>query len=189
MNRDLLAFCTSETIPLDTRTVFSNAKLLIENAEMSEAIDQLAIRIIVDFHERHPVILFNLRDAVWIFSMLTQRFFFPYTPGYCELEADQDFPETVWKMEPIVDVKDRDILFLIGELRNVDEIKRLNLWAEKQGALGVSVVTLVDQTDDVAHPHAFYSCLRPKAKKVFGCGLSYDGYGGGLPHIYAVSEV
>ena len=70
MNRDLLAFCTSETIPLDSRAVFSNAKLLIENAEILEAIDQLAIRIIVDFHERHPIILFNLRDAVWIFSIL-----------------------------------------------------------------------------------------------------------------------
>ena len=120
MNRDLLAFCMSEAISLDTRTVFSNARLLFENTEISKSIDQLAVRITVEFRDRHPIILFNLRDAVWMFSTLVQRFFFPHTSDFCEWEPDQDNPEKVWKMEPTVDVKDRDILFLVGELRNVE---------------------------------------------------------------------
>ena len=188
MNRDLFAFSESEGIPSQLRTAFSTAEIVVENQEVSKAIDQLAVRLTIDFHERHPIILFNLSDGVWFFTTIAQRLFFPHTAGYCDIEPEPANTEMFWKIEPIVDVQDRDVLFLVGELSFIEEIERLNLWAQGKGALSVSVGALVDRTNESVRSKGAYSCFRPKGQRVFGCGLSYGGYGYSLPGLYSVLE-
>jgi len=188
MNHDLSAFSESEMIPAQLRTAFSTAELVVENQEVLEAIDQLAVRLTIDFHERHPIILFNLSDGVWFFTTVAQRLFFPHTTSYCDMEPEPINAEIFWKMEPIVDVQGRDVLFLVGKLSFIEEIERLNLWAQRRGALSVSIGALVDRTNESDRSKSAYSCFRPKEQRVFGCGLSYGGYGYSLPDLYSVLE-
>ncbi len=188
MNRDLLALSVSEAVPLQIRKALGSAKLIIEKKEVLKAVDQLAVRLSVNFHDRDPIILFSLKDAVWLFTTLTQRLVFPHISGYCEMHSDRLTATKVWRVEPAVDVQERDVLFLFGELTDGEEVRRLDIWARKQGALSISSVALVDRTNGSVSSKDIYSCFRYKEQRVFGCGLSYSGYGYSLPGLYAIAE-
>lgn len=187
MNPDLRALCLSEEISSDIRLALSSAELIFEDEEILKALDQLAIRLRVGFYERHPIVLFNLKDAVWFFANVAPRLLLPQTSGYCEFDVGQIDTEITWEMEPTVDVRNRDVLFFLGELKNRDLVTGLNRWARVRGALSVGVVALVDQSDESSQSPNIYSCFRSGRETMFGCGLQIHGYGFSLSNIYAVS--
>ena len=123
MNIDSLLNFFGPDISTKTKELFGSAEVFIPRDKILRAVDQLAIRLTVAFRYDRPVILFNLKDAGWLFGCLIQRLRIPVALGCFEIEEDLEDDKLAWRIKPTVSVENKHILFVFGDLKNTHEKK------------------------------------------------------------------
>ena len=175
-----------QDIPPKTRELFDSAEVFIPRDKILKAVDQLAIRLSVAFRHDRPVILFNLKDASWLFGCLMQRLQIPANPGCFEIEQGTRDNEFTWRIEPTAKVENSLILFVFGDLKNRHEKEFVADWSLKHGAIKISNASLAIRAGEGLSSDHRYSCFSVGQESIVGCGLSRDGYGGNLPALYSL---
>ena len=175
-----------QDIPPKARELFGSAEVFIPRDKVLRAVDQLAIRLSVAFRHDRPVILFNLKDAAWLFGCLMQRLQIPANLGCFEIEEGTRDNELRWRVEPTAKVENNLILFVFGDLNNRYEKEFVADWCLKRGAIKISNASLVIRTGEGLNSDNRYSCFSVGQESIVGCGLSRDGYGSNLPDLYSL---
>ncbi len=175
-----------EDIPPETRELFNSAEIFIPRDKILKAVDQLAIRLTVAFRHDRPVLLFNLKDAAWLFGCLIQRLRIPLDFGCFEIEEGSAKDELVWRIEPTAKVENNLVLFVFGDLNNRHEKEFVSDWSLKRGAIKISTASLVIRTGEGPSLNHGHSCFPIAQESIVGCGLSRHGYGSNLPELYSL---
>ena len=175
-----------QDIPPKARELFGSAEVFIPRDKVLRAVDQLAIRLSVAYRHDRPVILFNLKDAAWLFGCLMQRLQIPANLGCFEIEERTRDNQPTWRVEPTARVENNLILFVFGDLNNRHEKEFVTDWSLKRGAIKISNASLVIRTGEELDSDHRYSCFSVGQESIVGCGLSRDGYGSNLPDLYSL---
>ena len=175
-----------QDMPPKARELFDSAEVFIARDKILRAVDQLAIRLSVAFRHDRPLILFNLKDAAWLFGCLMQRLQIPVNLGCFEIEKGTRDNDLAWRIEPTAKVENNRILFVFGDLNNRHEKEFMSDWSLKRGAIKVSNASLLIRTGEGLSSDHRYSCFSVGQESIVGCGLSRDGYGSNLPDLYSL---
>ena len=186
MNIDSLHNFFGPDISSKTQELFGSAEVFIPRDKILRAVDQLAIRLTVAFRYDRPVILFNLKDAGWLFGCLIQRLQIPVALGCFEIEEDPEDDKLAWRIRPTVSVENEHILFVFGDLKNTHEKEFVSNWSLKHGAIKILNASLVIRAGDGLSSDRRYSCFSIGQESLVGCGLSLDGHGSNLPDLYSL---
>ena len=186
MNIESLHNFLGSDISTKTRELFGSAEVFIPQDKILRAVDQLAIRLTVAFRYDRPVILFNLKDAGWLFGCLIQRLQIPLALGCFEIEEDAKEGKPAWRIQPTASVENKQILFVFGDLSNTHEKEFVSNWSLKRGAIKILNASLVIRAGDGLSSDRRYSCFSIGQESLVGCGLSRDGHGSNLPDLYSL---
>ena len=186
MNIESLHNFLGPDISTKTQELFGSAEVFIPRDKILRAVDQLAIRLTVAFRHNRPVILFNLKDAGWLFGCLIQRLQIPVALGCFEIEEDAEDDKPAWRIQPTANVEHKHIVFVFGDLNNPHEKEFVSSWSLKRGAIKILNASLVMRAGDGLSSDRRYSCFSIGQERLVGCGLSRDGHGSNLPHLYSL---
>ena len=186
MSIDLLHNFLGSEISSKTQELFGSAEVFIPRDKILKAVDQLAIRLTVAFRHDRPVILFNLKDAGWLFGCLIQRLQIPVALGCFEIGEGAEEDKPAWRIKPTVNVENKRILFVFGDLKNTHEKEFVSNWSLKHGAIKILNASLIIRAGDGLSSDRRYSCFSIGQESLVGCGLSRDGCGSNLPDLYSL---
>ena len=165
-------------------------QLLVNRTDVERAVDQLAVRLALEFGDANPWLLAVMHGALPFAGALLPRLGFPLQVGYLHVGRYRDATrggELIWHAEPDYDLRGRVVLLVDDVLDRGDTLAALVRWATAAGAVAVKTVVLVDKLVDAQRPIAAdFTALECPDRYLFGCGMDYRGYWRNLPDIYAL---
>ncbi len=165
-----------------------SAACLYTAAEVTAAIDRLAVRLTVALAEADPLLICVLNGGLPFTGALMQRLQFPLTLSYVHVGRYGDATaggELTWHAEPQADLTDRHVLLVDDILDEGVTLAALQAWCLEQGASAVSTAVLLEKGEG---GRATFAALPCPDRYVFGWGMDFEGYWRNLPAIYALDE-
>lgn len=178
--------------PDEARSILESADLLFSKQEIDFAIDQLAVRLSLEFAESDPVIMCVMSGGLVFTSDLLQRLRFPLTLDYLHATRyDENLSgDTLhWHVYPHVDLKGKTVIILDDVLDygiTLAEVLKQPVFDEAEKTV---IAVMLDKKLDREKPvQADYSALQSDDRYAFGRGMDCRGYWRNLPEIYALPE-
>lgn len=172
--------------------IFENAECLLDGSEVSELLDQLASRLLVDYAELNPVVLCVMTGGLVTLGQLLPRLDFLLQVDYIHATRYQGElvgGELSWLHRPTCNLVGRHVLLVDDILDEGITLFHLRDYCKAQGAESVKSLVLIEKDLETEKPIvADYVGHCVPNRYVFGFGMDYKNYGRNLPGIYAVSE-
>ncbi|NJN50978.1 MAG: hypoxanthine-guanine phosphoribosyltransferase [Gammaproteobacteria bacterium] len=170
--------------------VLADAELLFHRRDIDHAVDQLAVRISVEFYERNPLVVCVMNGGVSLTADLLHRLHFPLQFDYVHATRYRNSTEGAaveWLREPSVDCRGRAVLIVDDILDEGVTLAAVVQRFREQGASSVKCAVLLRK--QLARPPqvtADFVALECPDRYVFGRGMDYQGYWRNLSDIYAL---
>ena len=182
MLTSLQAYQQAEGVPLQVRKQLAQATLLASAPTLAHLVDQLAVRVTLEWQSRQPVVLIENPTGLVLAGMLLQRLAFPlqvatFTRQDKQIEV-QAKSGLDWRAVLVVAGKvTSELNGLVSAYPGIAEVTDV-------GSIGL----LPDAacTDSVLHPAHFEIDTTALAEmNLVGCGFALAGYGANLPELYS----
>jgi hypoxanthine phosphoribosyltransferase len=178
--------------PADARQILADAELLVPEARVGQAIDELAKAITSRLKDADPLVLTVMGGAVIFAGQLLPRLAFPLSVDYLHATRYGDATrggELTWLAEPRTAVAGRVVLVLDDILDEGITLAAIKARLLALGARECLVAVLTEKQLAHAKPiQADFVGLRLPDRYVFGCGMDIKGAWRNLPSIYAIRE-
>lgn len=181
---DLTKFQFAASVPPAVSRAYAHARLLFDADEVDKAVDQLAVRLSVEYQNADPVFITLLPDGYVLGGMLMRRLVFPLKHRAAHVDASH---------HPILenarDLAGRPVIVIAGQLSTAQS-QALSRWATQQAILRLSRVVMAG-AEMIEHggagKEATLVALTTNATPWIGCGFEVGGYGANLPGLYQLS--
>jgi len=171
----------------------SQAELLYSSAQITQAIDRLAVAITASLQDQNPVLLSVLPGGMYLSGQLMGRMVMPLEIGYVDIDSglkDRRGAQLDWHNSNFPELTGRNVLLVADVLTRGSTLQTWLNWLQMQDveSLRCAVMVEIDAAASSAAGTAadFVGVLAPK-RALFGCGLDFCGYGRNLPELYAVT--
>jgi len=176
----------------DMQRVFDEADCLVDEEQVTRAIDQMAQSITDQLSDKSPILYSVMNGGMILMGQLLPKLRFPLQAEY--VHATRYRQETrggllEWKVKPELSLKDRHVLIVDDILDEGATLNAIVDYCRNQGAASVQTAVLVDKQHDrksVPGLKADYTGLEVEDRFLFGFGMDYKGYWRNAPGIYAV---
>jgi len=170
-----------------------NCKLVFSNAEITDALEKLAVRLNQQLENETPVVLCVMQGGLVFSGQLIPKL-------QCMLEIDYIHAtrydnnisggELVWKAYPVTSLTGRTVLVLDDILDEGQTLQSIVQYCESQGASKIISATLLRKNHDrcVDEQLTENIALYVEDEYVFGFGMDYDGKYRQLDSIYALKD-
>ncbi len=168
--------------------VRQSAERVYTAAEVTAAIDRLAVRLTVALAEENPLLLCVLNGGLPFTAALMQRMQIPLTLSYVHVGRYHGATrggELTWHARPQADLEGRHVLLVDDILDEGLTLAALEAWCLEQGARAVTSTVLLEKG---AGSREIFAALPCPDRYVFGWGMDFEGYWRNLPEIYALDE-
>lgn len=173
-------------------TVYNTADELHSPADVSQALDRMAVELKEKVGESNPLLLCIMTGGIVPAGLLLPRLDFPLQVDYIHATrygANTRGGELKWIVRPASSLRGR-VVVLVDDIH--DEGLTLAAIAndcKSAGASQVYSVALINKCHDRKNnTSADIVGLDVEDRYVFGCGMDYKGYWRNAPGIYAVKE-
>lgn len=179
------------------QTVLDKADLIYDAAQISAALDKLALGIsnqIKQQDDDQPVIVISVMNGGLIITgHLLTRFKFPLQLDFIHATRYQNKTtggELEWKVEPHQCIKNRTLLILDDILDEGYTLDAIVNYCKTKGAKKVITAVLIEKIHDrrKADVQCDFIGLTVDDRYVFGFGMDYKSYHRNVNAIYAVSD-
>ncbi len=170
----------------------ANSDEIYSAADVSLAIDKLALEITEALSESNPIVMSVMGGAVVFTGQLLPKLNFPLEFDYVQANryhgtSGQDL---VWRVEPSDKIKGRVVLLLDDILDEGITLAEIKAKCLAMGAKQVLVAVLTEKILDQDKPiKADFLGLELPNRYVFGCGMDAYGWWRNLPCIRALKDV
>lgn len=175
----------ADSVPLSARQALASRQLICDGAAVDKAVDQLAVRLTVEWQNEDPVLLSLMPHGIVLAGMLLRRLVFPCRHIAVPVNAE-DLPS----MDDRAALAQRDVVVITSQL-NPGQRQRLTGWAEHLGLQRLVAVVMAAPRHMPAQPPGLagievWPALRTNAQPLLGSGFDVDGYGANLAGLYRV---
>lgn len=176
------------------QTVLEEAELLYTQAQVSQAMNQMAAAIDERLHADHPLCLSVMLGGMIFTGQLLPRLNFPLELDYIHAtryhRTTQGSP-LEWVKYPSVSLKGRTVLILDDILDEGITLAKIVEYCQQAGAYEVLTAVLVQKelTHRAGLKQADFVGLTVPNRYVFGCGMDYHGEWRHVYGIYAVKDL
>lgn len=176
----------------EAKTVFSEADLLVGEAEVAAAIGRMAKEITGQLKDANPVLLCIMNGGLIFTGQLLTQLVFPLEVDY--VHATRYGNETTgahlhWTVRPQLELKGRTVLLLDDILDEGVTLAAIAEYCRQQGAAEILMAVLVEKLHlrkVTPGMRADFCGIEVGDRFLFGYGLDYKGYWRNAPGIYAV---
>lgn len=174
------------------RQVMAEADCLYSNAQIEEAIDQVAAAINGELAESNPVVFCVMNGGLIFAGKLVSKLDFPLELSYLHATRyrnETSGGELFWKAKPEVSFIDREVLIIDDILDEGHTLAAIIDFCKHAGASKVHTAVLINKEHErKARPDlkADYVGLPCIDRYIFGYGMDYKGYWRNAAGIYAV---
>lgn len=171
----------------------ARAELLYTQTQIEAALERMAKAIREELGNGNPILIGLMTGGAVTLAQLLIRLSFPLQIDYVHVtryRGDTRGGEIEWRREPIVMLKDRNILLIDDILDEGHTLAAVQEYCRQRGAARVLTAVLVDKRHGRRLPGvgADFIGLGVNDRYVFGYGMDYKNYWRNLPAIYAVNE-
>ncbi len=176
----------------EIKSVYMQADLLYSDAEVEQAINNMAVEISADMAEKNPVVFPVMNGGLVIGGKLLTKLNFPLEAGYMHATRYRNTTsghELEWKVRPQIDFKGRAVLLVDDILDEGHTLAEIVDYCKAEGASEVRIAVLTNKNHDrKARPDlvADFVGLEIEDRYIFGYGMDYKGYWRNAPGIFAV---
>jgi len=176
----------------EIKSVYMQADLLYTEAEVEQAINNMAVEISADMAEKNPVVFPVMNGGLVIGGKLLTKLNFPLEAGYMHATRYRNSTsghELEWKVRPQIDFKGRAVLLVDDILDEGHTLAEIVDYCKVEGASEVRIAVLTNKNHDrKARPDlvADFVGLEIEDRYIFGYGMDYKGYWRNAPGIFAV---
>ena len=177
---------------VELQSIFDAAELLFSKEQIEFAIDQIAVKLSVEFAEADPVLVCIMKGGLVFTSDLMQRLRFPLTVDFIHVSRYQDKlapDELTWLVHPTTDLTGRTVILLDDVLDygiTLAEVAQHSMFTDVKQLV---IAVMLDKELDRAKPiHPDFVALHSDDRYVFGRGMDCKGYFRNLPEIYALPK-
>jgi hypoxanthine phosphoribosyltransferase len=173
------------------QNLLANSDEIYSAADVSVAINKLALDITEALSESNPIVMSVMGGAVVFTGQLLPKLNFPLAFDYVQANryhgtSGQDL---VWRVEPSDKVKGRVVLLLDDILDEGITLAEIKAKCLAMGAKQVLVAVLSEKILDQDKPiRADFVGLELPNRYVFGCGMDAYGWWRNLPSIRAIKD-
>ncbi|MCO4786000.1 MAG: hypoxanthine-guanine phosphoribosyltransferase [Marinomonas atlantica] len=174
----------------ELNSILDEADCLINETQLSEALDKMAQQISADLSDKMPIVICVMNGGLLPTAALLQRLQFPLELDY--IHASRYGLETTgsdlnWTRYPQAEFKGRDILIVDDIFDQGHTVEAIIQWFEANGAKTVYSATVINKLHDrKVEMRPDYIGLDVEDRFLFGYGMDYQGYFRNLQGIYAV---
>lgn len=180
------------SIPMKIKEVYKKSTRLFTTKEVEAALDQMAINIHEQLHEKNPVLLCVMIGGLVPMGNLLPRLDFPLEVDYVHAtrySGKTTGGEIEWKVRPNVNLTDRTVLLVDDILDGGRTLQAIIDAVKAMGAKEVYTAVLVDKrcnrvSDGLAN--ADFVGLQVDDHYIFGYGMDYNEYLRNAPGIFLV---
>lgn len=174
----------------EARGLLNSADVLFSEAEVSAAVDRMAVEVTKELGETYPLVLSVMGGAVVFTGQLLPRLLFPLDFDYVHVSRYGDKTqggEITWRTAPKEDVRDRVVLVLDDILDEGETMAAIRDRVLGMGAKafysGVFANKLISKAKPIT---ADFVGIDVPDRYVFGYGMDVRGAWRNLPAIYAL---
>ena len=177
---------------MNPHQILTESDIIFNAHEVDLALLKLAQSISADYQSSQPLVLAVMGGAVYFAGQLLANLNFPLQFDY--LQATRYGQQTagadlIWKVEPPLQVQDREILILDDILDQGVTLAAIKQKCLAMGANRVKIAVLFEKVLPQAKPvQADYVGLNVPDRYVFGCGMDVYGWWRNLPEVRALKE-
>lgn len=178
--------------PQHVMQVWESADCCYTQAQVQQAISQMAEVITRDYKEKNPLLLCVMNGGLIFTGELLLKLQFPLQYDYIHATryaGQTRGGELNWIAESSIPLKERHVL-VIDDINDEGlTLAAIVKHCKEQEALSVATAVLVDKKHDRKQgAPADYQGLVVEDRYVFGYGMDYKGYLRNVPGIYAVKD-
>lgn len=177
----------------EIKRVEQEAICLYTQAEVTEAIEQMAQSISKRLASQHPILLSVLNGGIFITSELALRLDFPLEIDSVKAGRYQGATQgsqMIWSLEPTISLRNRCVLIVDDILDEGITLNEIARYCREKGASEVLTAVLVEkQLDKVKPIAADFVGLRTENLYLFGYGLDYKNHLRNCAGIFACTQV
>jgi hypoxanthine phosphoribosyltransferase len=176
----------------DPHYLYTNSDEIYSAADVSVAIDKLALEITEALSESNPIVMSVMGGAVVFTGQLLPQLNFPLEFDYVQANRYHGTSghDLVWRVEPSDKIKGRVVLLLDDILDEGITLAEIKAKCLAMGAKQVLVAVLSEKILDQAKPiKADFVGMNLPNRYVFGCGMDAYGWWRNLPCIRALKDV
>lgn len=176
----------------EAKQVLAEADLLVSGAEVTAAIERLAVAISERLQTSRPVLLCIMNGGLIFAGQLLTRLPFPLEVGYLHATRYGDAlcgGGITWLAQPAMALQERVVLLLDDIFDEGATLAAVADYCRRQGAAEVLTAVLVEkQHERKAVPgfKADFVGIETGDRFLFGYGLDFRGFWRNAPGIYAV---
>jgi hypoxanthine phosphoribosyltransferase len=176
---------------LNLASIKEQAKVVITEQQIEDALERLASQLQNDYQELNPVFLVVLNGGLVFSGQLLPRLDFLCQLDYCHATRyDGAFrgDKIRWKCEPQMTLTDRHIIIVDDILDEGHTLNAIIDYCEQQQALSVKSLVLVEKLHDrksTPGQTADYCELTVPDEYVFGFGMDYSHHWRNTKQIYS----
>jgi hypoxanthine phosphoribosyltransferase len=170
----------------------ANSDEIYSAADVSLAIDKLALEITEALSESNPIVMSVMGGAVVFTGQLLPKLNFPLEFDYVQANRYHGTSghDLVWRVEPSDNIKGRVVLLLDDILDEGITLAEIKAKCLAMGAKQVLVAVLSEKILDQDKPiKADFVGLKLPNRYVFGCGMDAYGWWRNLSTIRALKDV
>lgn len=179
-------------IPSEIQQVRNEADCLFTEAQVEQAIDNMATDISKDLADRNPIVFSVMNGGLVLTGKLVTKLGFPLEISYLHATRYRDKTrgaDLEWRTYPQQPLKGRSVLIVDDIYDEGSTLGAIVDHCQEEGVEDVHIAVLVDkQHDRKARPDIIpdYIGLQCEDRYVFGYGMDYKGYWRNAPGIFAV---
>ena len=178
----------------EIKDVYITADLLYSEAEVEQAISQMAVKISAELEASDPLVIPIMNGGLVIGGKLLTKLNFPLEASYMHATRYRNTTSghsLEWIVKPKQPLKDRVVLLIDDILDEGYTLAEIIEYCKQQGAAAVKVAVLVEKLHDrkaFAELKADYVGLTIEDRYIFGYGMDYKGYWRNAPGIFALKS-
>ena len=174
----------------EARSILASAELLFSKQEVDFAIDQLAIRLSVEYADSNPIIMCVMSGGLVFTADLIKRLRFPLTLDYLHATRYREslsVDSLQWHALPKSDLAGQTVIVVDDVLDYGITLAEVIKQPVFENARQVKIAVMLDKK--IARTklvYADYAALECDDVYAFGRGMDCRGYWRNLPEIYAL---
>jgi len=174
----------------EARAIFASADMLFSKQEIDFAIDQLAVRLSVEFAASNPVIMCVMSGGLVFTADLIKRLRFPLTLDYLHAtryDEKLSGEGVQWHALPRSDLTGQTVILVDDVLDYGITLAEIIKQPVFENAARVKIAVMLNKNLARDKPiYADYAALECDDVYAFGRGMDCRGYWRNLPEIYAL---
>ncbi len=181
------------TIPEKIKKVYEKATCLYTTEQVEAALDNMAIKIQKELHDKNPIILCVMVGGLVPLGNLLPRLDFPLEVDYVHAtryQGEISGGELHWKVKPSLSLSGRTVLIVDDILDGGVTLAAILAEVKSMGATQVYSAVLVDKHHKRVEnglKHADFVGLEVDDHYIFGYGMDYHEYLRNAPGIFVVA--